>query len=105
MSSTAPGPAAVKSWEPIFTPLTAPSSRSSSAPASSSVSTSRATNRRSRISVVLLQAEHPMLALQQRLDGADGRLRAVDGEVVRNVLAHGGSPDGRRVLARPPVLR
>src|SRR2546423_5815760 len=98
-SSTAAGPALVKSWEPIFTPLTASSNWSSSRPASSSESTSSATKSRSRIGVVLLQASHVLLALEERLDGADGGLSAVDGEVVGDVLADGRAPDGRRVLA------
>src|SRR5437763_1664643 len=84
----ATGPAAVKSWLPILQPLTSPPSRSIKASASSSRSTSRATSKRSRasaIGVVLLQAAHLVLALEQGLDGADGGLGAVHREVVGNV--------------------
>src|SRR5439155_8242185 len=73
--------------------------------ASLPVSTSSATHSRSRIRVILLQAQHLLLALQPGLDGADRGLRAVDGEVVGDVLRDGGAPDGGRVLARPAVLR
>src|SRR5439155_6067061 len=90
--STAAGPAAVNSCEPILAPIVsggpAPASRSRSPSASFSVSTSRATQSRSGIGVVFLQAQHLVLALEQRLDGADGRLRAVDREVIGDVEAH-----------------
>src|SRR6267142_1500469 len=109
----ATGPAAVKSCEPILQPPTAPSSRSSSASASSSRSTSRATSTRSctapadcsGIGVILLQATHLLLALEQRLDRADGGLGAVQGEVVGNVLSDRGVADRERVLAGAAVLR
>src|SRR6267142_1909926 len=105
--STATGPAAVKSWLPILQPVTSPARRSSSASASSSRSTSSATRRRSRgsaIGVVLLQAAHLVLALEQRLDGPDRRLGAVHREVVGDVVVHRGAADEVRVLARAAVL-
>src|SRR5262245_46561555 len=110
----ATGPAAVKSCEPILHPPMVPSSRSSSASASSKRSTSSATSSRSTtrappvvsdIGVVLLQAAHLLLPLQQRLDGADGRLGAVQSQVVRNILRDRGAANLERVLARAPVLR
>src|SRR5262245_41991119 len=106
-TSTAAGPAAVKSCEPILKWRTRPSSRSISCSAWPSVSTSRATikrSRRSRGAMVLLQRLDGDLALQQRLDAADGRLGAVHGRVVGNVLGHGGAADEVGVLPRPPVL-
>src|SRR5262245_41353650 len=110
----ATGPAAVNSCEPILHPPTVPSSRSSSASASSRRSTSSATSSRSEarglpacsdIGVVLLQAPDLLLALEQRLDRADGRLGPVQREVVRNVPRHRGTADLERVPARAPVLR
>src|SRR6185369_5971035 len=112
--SMATGPAAVKSCEPILQPPTAPASRSSSASASSRRSTSSATYRRSDgacgggasgIGVVLLQAAHLLLALEQRLDGADGGLGAVHREVVGHVQVHGGAADQVGVLAGAAVAR
>ena len=106
----ATGPAAVKSCEPILQPPTAPSSRPSNESASSSRSTSRAMRTRSAgrggltDRVILLQAPHLVLALEQRLDRPDGGLDAVDGEVVGNVLGDRGMADQIRVLAGPAVL-
>src|SRR5207253_41244 len=128
--STALGPAAVKSWVPIFTPsattfdghrdtidgpgpsgftsrFTSPR-RSSSASASARVSTSSATKSReaeSEVSVILLQAPDTLLALQQRFDGSDRGLDPVHRQVVGDVLRDGGAPEGGGVLAGAPVLR
>src|SRR4029453_4997503 len=109
----ASGPAGVKSWEPILQPPTAPSRRSSRVSASSSRSTSSATNTRSSagsrggsgIGVILLQAAPLLFALEQRLDGADGRLGPVQRQVVGDVLGHRGTTDLERVLAGATVLR
>src|SRR5919106_1135841 len=113
--STAAGPAAVKSWLPIFTPGAAPTSRlvasasrSRRASASASVSTSRATNSRaagSEPSVILLQAPHALFPFEQGLDGPDGGLDAVHGEVVRDVLRERGAPERGGVLPGAAVLR
>src|SRR5215510_1957618 len=106
--SIAAGPAAVKSCEPILHPVMIPSRCLSSLSASSRLGTSRATSSRSaglaEVGMVLLQAQHPELALQQRLDGADGGLDAVDRGVVRDVLRDRRAADYRRVLAGAPVL-
>src|SRR5215510_7006385 len=107
--SIAAGPAAVKSCEPILHPVMIPSRCLSSLSASSRLGTSRATSSRSaglaEVGMVLLQAQHPELALQQRLDGADGGLDAVDRRVVGDVLRDRGAPDDRRVLPRAAVRR
>src|SRR5262245_50664333 len=106
--SIAAGPAAVKSCEPILQPVMIRSRRPSSASASSRLGTSSATSSRSaglaEVGMVLLQAQHPELALQQGLDGADGGLDAVDRGVVRDVLRDRRAADDRRVLAGAPVL-
>src|SRR5207245_2060165 len=66
--STAPGPAAGKSWAPILQAPTRPASRSSRRSASASPSTSRATrSRSSAVTVVLLQRADRVLALPHRL--------------------------------------
>src|SRR5437867_10860879 len=89
-ASIAAGPTAVKSCEPILHPVRIPSRRPSSASASSRLGTSSATSNRpaalAEVSVVLLQALHPELALQQGLDRADGGLDAVDRGVVGDIL-------------------
>src|SRR5207247_5515501 len=81
----------------------------SSVSASSRLGTSSATSRRSaalgEVSVVLLQALHAILALQQGLDRADGGLRTVQGRVVGNVLSDRRPPDAGRVPPRPAVGR
>src|SRR4026209_255274 len=99
-SSTAGGPAAVKSCEPILKRVAWPCSRSSSRSASARLSTSRATIRRSRASmVVLLQWLHGDLALEEGLDAADGGLGSVHRGVVGDVLGDRGAPDEIRVAA------
>src|SRR4030095_5278682 len=107
--SIAAGPAAVKSCEPILHPVRSPSRRASSDSASSRLGTSSATSRRSaalgEASVVLLQARDTKLPLQQRLDGADGGLGAVQRRVMGNVLGHRGAPDDSRVPSSSPVVR
>src|SRR5207247_3444983 len=107
-ASTAAGPEAVKSWEPILNRLTSPARRSTRPTAPPSVSTSRATMRRSlgsAVSMVLLERPDGDLSLEQRLDAADRRLGAVHRRVVGDVLRHGGAADDRGVLPRAPVLR
>src|SRR3989449_7723929 len=92
--STAVGPAAVKSSEPILQPVTMPSRRPSSASASRRLSTSRATRSRSgAATVILLEALDLLLALEQGLDGADRGLGAVHRQVVGDVLHDGGAAD------------
>src|SRR5439155_433672 len=96
--STAVGPAAVKSAEPILQPVTMPSRRPSSASASRRLSTSRATRSRSgAATVILLEAQDLLLALEQGLDGADRGLGAVHRQVVGDVLHDGGAADEVRV--------
>src|SRR5262245_14674224 len=115
-ASTAAGPLAVKSCEPILKWRTRPSRRSISRSAETTVSTSSATISRSLGSrdssknasgrgMVLLQRLDGDLALQQRLDAADRRLGAVHGRVVGDALGDRGPPDDRGVLARAAVLR
>src|SRR5262245_58894336 len=107
--SIAAGPAAVKSCEPILHPVMIPSRRLSSASASSRLGTSRATSSRSaglaKVGMVLLQAQHQGLALEQSLDRADGGLGAVERRVVGDVLRDRGAPDDRGVLPRAAVRR
>src|SRR5512144_2103936 len=124
MVSTAPGPAAVNSCEPILKRVTSPSRRPAIRSASARVSTSSATIRRSltlvggcmdpsagplpggrrdRV-VVLLERLDGDLALEQRLDAADRRLRSVHGGVVGDVLGDRGPADQVGVAAGPPVL-
>src|SRR5690242_8255902 len=102
--STAAGPAAVKSCEPILKRVTTPWRRSTSRSASLRVSTSSATIRRSGV-IVFLEWLHRDLALEQGLDAADGGLGAVHGGVVGNVLGHRGPPDQVGIAPRAPVLR
>src|SRR5215470_16170970 len=101
--STAAGPTAVKSWEPILNRVTTPWRRSSSRSASARVSTSSATIRRSGV-IVLLEWLHRDLALEQSLDAADGGLGAVHRGVVGDVLGHRGPPDQVGVAPRAPIL-
>src|SRR5262245_38817272 len=104
--STAAGPAAVKSCDPILKRVTSPCRRSSRRSASARASTSSATIRRSWASmVVLLERLHGDLALEQGLDAADRRLGAVDGGVVGDVLGDRGAADEIGVPPGPPVLR
>src|SRR5207245_1941117 len=106
--SIAAGPAAVKSCEPILQPVSVPSSRPSSEAASSRLGTSSAIRTRSaglaEVSVILLQAQHPELALQQGLDRADGGLDTVDRGVVRDVLRHRRAANDRRIFPGPAVF-
>src|SRR5437879_1645822 len=88
--STAVGPAAVKSSEPILQPVTMPSRRPSS--------------RSGAATVKLLEALDLLLALEQGLDGADRGLGAVHRQVVGDVLHDGGAADEVRVLPGAPVL-
>src|SRR5712691_2275079 len=105
-ASTAAGPAAVKSWLPILQPVTTPLSVSSSAVAWSRPSTSSATSSRSAGSrtVILLQARHAVLFLEERLDRADGGLDAVHRQVVGDLLGDGRAADERGVRAGASVL-
>src|SRR5881296_2118834 len=103
--STAAGPAAVKSWVPILQPVTTPSRRRRSSSASARLSTPSATKRRSgAATVVFLQAQDLLLALEQGFDGADRGLGAIDRQVVGDVLHDGGAADQVRVLSRAAVL-
>ena len=107
IASTTAGPPAVKSWEPILKRRTRPSSRSARRSAWARESTSSATMRRSRGSggaMELLQRLDGDLALEQGLDAADGRLGAVHGRVVGDVLGHRGAADDVGVLPRAAVL-
>src|SRR2546425_3720852 len=108
-ASIAAGPAAVKSCEPILHPVRMPARRPSSASASSRLGTSSATSTRSaalgEASMVFLQALHAVLALEQRLDRADGGLRAIERGVVGNVLGDRRAPDDGRVLPGATVVR
>src|SRR5258705_6322569 len=123
MVSTAPGPAAVKSCEPILKRVASPSRRSTIRSASTRVSTSSATIRRSLAwvggcmgasagplparerMVVLLEWLDGDLALEQRLDAADGGLGSVDRGVVGDVQGHRAPADQVGVAAGPSVLR
>src|SRR6266446_5758063 len=111
-ASTAAGPMAVKSGEPILKRRAVPWRASTSAAARSRESTSRATIRRSagrRSSgargIVVLERLHAHLSLEQGLDAADGGLGPVHRRVVGDVLGHGGAADQVRVLARAAVFR
>src|SRR5678815_4443565 len=84
-----------------------PSRRSIMASAAPRLSTSRATKMRSlgsRGGMVLLQTPDGDLALEQGLDAADGRLGAVHGRVVGDILGDRGAADDVGVLPRAAVL-
>src|SRR5438094_682206 len=67
--------------------------------------TSRATRSRSgAATVILLEAQNLLLALEQGLDGADRGLGAVHRRIVGDVLHDGGAADEVRVLPGAPVL-
>src|SRR5262244_3457779 len=83
-ASTAGGPKAVKSCEPILKRVTWPARASTSPTARSMESTSRATMSRSLGSrgIVVLEGLHGHLSFEERLDAAHGGLGAVHGGVV-----------------------
>src|SRR5712691_11025628 len=115
-ASTAAGPTAVKSCEPILKRRAVPWRASTSAAARSRESTSRATIKRSagrrssgaRSSgargIVVLERLHAHLSLEQGLDAADGGLGAVHRRVVGDVLGHRRPADQIGVLAGAAVL-
>src|SRR5262245_54323309 len=105
-ASTADGPKAVKSCEPILKRVTCPVRASTRPRARSSESTSRATIKRSLGSrgMVVLEWLHDHLSLEEGLDAADRGLGAVHRRVVRDVQDHRGSSDQERVLAGATVL-
>src|SRR5215467_56325 len=105
-ASTAEGPRAVKSCEPILKRVTWPARASTSPTARSMESTSRATMSRSLGSrgIVVLEGLHGHLSFEERLDAAHGGLGAVHGGVVGDVQDHRRPPDEVRVLAGAAVL-
>src|SRR5499426_933982 len=105
-ASTAGGPKAVKSCEPILKRLTCPARVSTSPTARSMESTSRATMSRSLGSrgIVVLEGLHGHLSFEERLDAAHSGLGAVHGGVVGDVQNHGRPPDEVRVFAGAAVL-
>src|SRR5438445_1375761 len=111
-ASTAAGPTAVKSCEPILNRRAVPWRASTSAAARSRESTSSATislSWGSRSSgargIVVLERLHAHLPLEQGLDAADGRLGAVHRRVVRDVLGHRRPTDQIGVRAGAAVFR
>src|SRR5262250_2106612 len=105
-ASTADGPKAVKSCEPILKRVTWPARASTRPRARSSESTSRATIRRSlgSLGIVVLERLHGHLSFEEGLDAADRGLGAVHRRVVGDVLGHRRPPDEEGVLARAAVL-
>src|SRR2546430_11681750 len=111
-ASTAAGPTAVKSCEPILKRRAVPWRASTSAAARSRESTSRATIKRSagrRSSgargIVVLERLHAHLSPEQGLDAADGGLGTVHRRVVGDVLGHGRPADQIGVLTGPAIFR
>src|SRR5215472_1796389 len=105
-ASTAGGPKAVKSCEPILKRLTCPARVSTSPTARSMESTSRATMSRSLGSrgMVVLEGLHGHLSFEERLDAAYGSLGAVHGGVVGDVQDHRRPPDEVGVLAGAAIF-